>query len=36
MEKEPEKEELTSKEIENLDKITNKLLAVRKYLYLFN
>ena len=35
MEKKQEKEELTSKEEENLDKITNKLLAVKKYLYLY-
>ena len=35
MEKKQEKEELTSKEEENLDKITNKLLVVKKYLYLY-
>ena len=34
MENEPPKEELTAKELENLDKIINQLLSVKKYLYL--
>ena len=33
MESEPPKEELTANEMENLDKILNKLLSVKKYVY---
>jgi len=36
MEEEPQKDELTAKEVENLDKILNKLLSVKKYLFLYN
>ena len=35
MENEPPKEELTEKETETLDKIIEKLLAVKKYLYIY-
>ena len=33
MENEPQKEELTEKEMEKLDKILDKLISVKKYLY---
>ena len=33
MEDEPPKEELTEKEMEKLDKILDKLISVKKYLY---
>jgi len=36
MENEPPKEELSEKELENLEKIINKLLSVKEYLYLYN
>ncbi len=36
MEDDQPKEELSAKEIETLDKIIEKLLSVKKYLYLFN
>ena len=36
MDNDPPKDTLTSKEAENLDKIISKLLAVKKYLYIFN
>ena len=35
MESEPPKEELTAAEMENLEKILNKLLSVKKYIFLF-
>ena len=35
MENENNKEEMTQKEIETLDKIIEKLLSVKKYLYIF-
>ena len=35
MENEEPKEELTATEMENLDKILNKLLSVKKYIFLF-
>ena len=35
MENEPPKEELTEKELENLEKIINKLLSVKEYLYIY-
>jgi hypothetical protein len=35
MENENNKEELTPKETETLDKIIEKLLAVKKYLYIY-
>ncbi len=35
MESEEPKEELTATEMENLDKILNKLLSVKKYIFLF-
>ena len=35
MENENNKEEMSQKEIETLDKIIEKLLSVKKYLYLF-
>jgi hypothetical protein len=35
MENENNKEEMTPKEIETLDKIIEKLLSVKKYLYIF-
>ncbi len=34
MENEPQKEELSQKEVETLDKIIEKLLSVKKYLYI--
>ena len=34
MENEPRKEELSQKEVETLDKIIEKLLSVKKYLYI--
>ena len=36
MENEQSKEELTANEMENLEKILNKLLSVKKYIYLYN
>ena len=33
MENEPQKEELSQKEVETLDKIIEKLLSVKEYLY---
>ncbi len=36
MDNDPPKDTLTPKEAENLDKIISKLLAVKKYLYIFN
>ena len=36
MENEKSKEELTENEMENLEKILNKLLSVKKYIYLYN
>ena len=36
MENENNKEEMSQKETETLDKIIEKLLSVKKYLYLFN
>ena len=35
MENEPQKEELSQKEVETLDKIIEKLLSVKKYLYIY-
>ena len=35
MEKEDSKEELSKKEIETLDKIIEKLLSVKEYLYIY-
>jgi len=35
MENEEKNEELTPKEIETLDKIIDKLLSVKKYLYIY-
>jgi hypothetical protein len=35
MENEPPKEELTEKELENLEKIINKLLSEKEYLYIY-
>ena len=36
MEKEDNKEELSQKEIEALDKIIDKLLSVKEYLYIYS
>ncbi len=33
MENEPQKDQLTDKELENLDKILNKLLSVKEYIF---
>ena len=35
MDKEDNKEELSQKEIETLDKIIDKLLSVKKYIYIY-
>ena len=36
MENEPAKEELSTAEMENLEKILNKLLSVKKYVNIYN